>query len=77
MASYHVSNFGSFGGNIPADEDGFTHTSVQGWLHAPVDWGYPDPGYAWKKEWAREAAAKARDEIASAERAIEQWRRER
>jgi len=37
--SYHKSNLGAFGDNLPTDQDGYVHLTAEGWANAPMDWG--------------------------------------
>lgn len=81
MASYHVGNFGSFGGGIPADLDGYTYTTAAEWLAAPVPVEcdrYGEPMRSTREERqnvARGLASEARAAIREAERAVAEWRR--
>ena len=72
MARYHKSNFGKFGESLPVDIDGYTHTTISGWLHANVDWGTRGP-YRDKYEAASEMARDARAAIKRAESAVDDW----
>jgi|GEM_PF-2711039 len=39
--SYHFTNFGKFGKELQhiADQDGYVHTTAEGWANANLDWG--------------------------------------
>lgn len=65
--SFHVSNFGAFGGALPRDMDGYCHLTAAGWLAAPMD-GEIDA------EQAEEMAQAARDAVAAAEAGLDEWR---
>lgn len=78
-ASIHVSNFGSYGGNIPTDLDGYTHTTAKGWLDA-LSAGRVDTGTEsvadlgeWQ-EWAEAQASAARDAVGAANDELQRWR---
>jgi len=60
--TFHVSNFGSFGGSLPRDNDGYCHLTVKGWR---------DAGYS--RDDARELAARAKEATAAAERELADW----
>jgi hypothetical protein len=61
--TFHASNFGSFGGNLPTDTEGYVHLTIKGWIAA---------GYS--RDEARELAARAKEAVADAEKALENWR---
>jgi hypothetical protein len=67
--SFHVSRYGMFGGNLPADLDGYCHLTPRGWLGARMD-----AAIRMTKELARELAREARRAVRRADRAIERWR---
>jgi hypothetical protein len=77
MAKYHVTRFGSFGGGIPTDMDGYTYTTAREWMSANVDWAGHKPSRRdpYFRDWAEERADTARHAIAAAEDAIMEWRR--
>ena len=60
--SFHNSNLGWFGGNIPVDLDGYVHLTIEGWLAAPMD-GMTEM----TREEARDLAKKSRDATRRAE----------
>lgn len=60
--SFHISNFGSFGGALPQDQEGYCHLTAKGWAEA---------GYS--RDEARELAARAKEATADAERALAEW----
>lgn len=35
--SYHISNLGMFGQNIPTDINGYVHLTKEDWMNAPMD----------------------------------------
>lgn len=72
MTSYHVMNFGKFGGNIPRDLQSYTHTTPQEWAKSPNDWGPTGRSV----ELCKELAERSREEIAKAEKALAQWQAE-
>lgn len=72
--SFHKSNLGAFGENLPCDLNGYVHTTTEGWMCAPLD------GMAWqdydedaKEERCEEMAAEAREAVALAEKALAEW----
>lgn len=69
MASYHVNNFGKFGGNIPRDLQGFTHTTPEEWGAAPMDWG----GCGAMVEDCEDLAERSIRAIDAAENALARW----
>lgn len=76
MASYHTMHFGMFGGAIPRDMDGYTHTTARDWFFAPMDWGPEyDPDADFESFWRKceELAGRSREEIAIAERLLARW----
>lgn len=78
MASYHKSNLGSFAGGIVTDLDGYTHTTAEEWMSAPVDGVFTDPDTGeydeeWHREWAEETAATCREALREAGAAIAKW----
>jgi hypothetical protein len=70
MASFHRHNFGMYGGGIPVDLDGYTHTTAREWLAAPMDTGTDG---ALTDEQAEDLAAQAVEAIEVAEMAISAW----
>jgi hypothetical protein len=76
MASYHRSNFGAFGRKIPTDRHGFTHTTIDEWMAAALDWGIPAGRccLAHKRERCRELAQESRAAIHLAECEVQDWR---
>ena len=69
MSSFHVSNFGSFGGNLPCDLDGYCHLTAEAWLAAPMDAMSPID-----EEQAEELAEEARVAVEAAEAGLAEWR---
>lgn len=79
MASYHISNGGSFFNGIITDLDGYIHTTADEWMQAPVDGEWTDPSTGeydeeWHREWAEETAAICREALRQAEVTIDEWR---
>ncbi len=61
--TFHISNFGSFGGNLPQDSEGYCHLTISGWVKAGKT-----------REEARELAKAAKEAVADAERGLNEWR---
>lgn len=61
--SFHHTNFGSFGGSLPTDCQGYVHLTVKGWMDAGKS-----------REEARELARTAKAAVAEAEEALDAWR---
>jgi hypothetical protein len=61
--TFHASNFGSFAGGLPTDNEGYVHLTIKGWMGA---------GYS--RDDARELAARAKEAVAAADKSLEQWR---
>lgn len=61
--SFHHTNFGSFGGILPTDNEGYVHLTVQGWI---------DAGYS--RADARERAQQAKEATREAEAKLAEWR---
>lgn len=76
--TFHKSNFGRFGDNLPCDLDGYAHTTAEGWMNAPLDgmaWqGYDDEA---KEDRCEEMAAEAREAVAAAKKALGEWQQEK
>lgn len=66
---YHVSNLGSFAGNIPTDLDGYTYLTAKGWLNE----SNMDAMVEMDEDYAEELAADARRATAAAEEGIGEW----
>lgn len=73
-ASFHVSNFGSFGGSLPRDLDGYCHLTAAAWIAAPMDFGSEDMDDEAMQEWAEEIAAESRQAVKDAEAKLAEWR---
>ena len=72
---FHTSNYGSFSRNIPADIDGYAHTTQAGWMGANMDWGSPCPDRAHRLERCKELASEARAAVKDADKALAEWRK--
>lgn len=74
--SFHKSNFGRFGENLPSDLDGYVHITITGWMSAPLD-GLAWSGYtaAQKREQCKEMAAEAREAVKAASEGLANWRK--
>ena len=66
--SFHVTNYGSFSGNLPRDLDGYCHLTAEGWLSAPMD-GMTEM----TAELAEELAAQAREAVEDADAGLAEW----
>lgn len=75
MTSFHKSNLGRFGATLPCDMDGYVHTTIRGWMAAPVDFGSETLSRVQLRDWAREKAAEARDAVKEAEAGLADWQR--
>lgn len=72
--SFHKTNLGSFGANLPCDLSGYVHLTQKAWMAAPMDWaGDDDRGYRLQR--CKEMAAEAREAVASSEKALGEWRK--
>ena len=61
--TFHATNYGSFGGMLPTDSEGYCHLTVKGWRGA---------GYGQSE--ARELAARAKEAVREADAALAEWR---
>lgn len=61
--TFHKSNFGRYGESLPCDQDGYVHLTATGWRKA---------GYS--KADAKERAEQAKEAVARAEAALDEWR---
>lgn len=61
--TFHHTNFGSFGGMLPTDNEGYVHLTIKGWV---------DAGYS--RAEARERAARAKEATREAEESLNEWR---
>lgn len=68
MGVYHISNWGSYGTNIPHDRKGQARTSIKDVLAG--DYG----GYKPTKDEAAEIAAETRQAISEADKRVNRWR---
>lgn len=64
--SFHKSNFGQFGTSLPCDLDGYVHTSIAGWMRAPMD------GHVTRDD-ARDLVARTRAAVRQAKKALGEW----
>ena len=64
--SFHISNLGSFVGNLTADMDGYVHTTISGVMSGRWD-GKMD------RDTAREIARHNKAELAEAEAELSEW----
>lgn len=74
---FHASNYGSFAGGIPTDQEGYAYTTQAGWMQAKMDWG-TDGGYGsrpYRLERCKELAAETRAAIKASDAALAEWRR--
>ena len=67
--SFHKSNFGAFGGNLPTDLDGYVHRTQAAWLAAPMD---EIAGKMTRAE-ASQKASDARHAVKEAEAGLAEW----
>ena len=69
--SFHKSNLGTFGENLPCDIDGYVHLTAEGWINSRMDWGdYTEEEIEDRSEELAENARKATEE---AEKALAEW----
>jgi hypothetical protein len=71
---FHVTNYGSFAGGIPSDQDGYAYTTQAGWMKAKLDWGQ-DSSRAYRLERCKELAAETRAAVKAADKALAVWRK--
>lgn len=72
--SFHRSNLGSFGENLPCDMNGFVHMTAAAWKEAPVDMPRADrDDEDYMDEWSEEMAEKTREAVAAAEAGLADW----
>ena len=64
--SFHISNLGSFGGNLTADMDGYVYTTISGVLSGRWDGKMT-------RDQAREIARDNKVELAEAEAELAEW----
>ena len=74
MASFHASTYGQFGRLLPVDVDGYCHTTISGWMVAPMDWAGDRLNREQMRDWARGRAADSREAIRKADSALGGWR---
>ena len=68
---FHVSDYGTFGGGIPADMDGYAYTTQAGWMGANMDWADSERrNLSYRLLRCKELAAKTRRAILRADKAI-------
>ncbi len=74
MSAHHKSNLGKFGNSLVVDINGYTYTTAEEWLAAPVDMPAADRADAeYMREWAQEQADRANEALAAASAAAENW----
>ena len=72
--SYHISNLGKYGADVPRDQQGYVHLTAEAWLSAPMDISAEDRADdQYMQQWAEEQATAAREATDAATAAIEQW----
>ena len=88
--SYHYTNFGKFGRELQriADQEGYVHTTAEGWANAPLDWGNDTPDeendsaeeLAEKREYiaevCEERAAETRAAVERADKSLGEWQKQ-
>jgi len=72
--SFHITNYGSFGGSIPRDIDGFAHTTQAGWMRANIDEGGMRNTRPVRLAHCKELATRTRDAVKAADRRLAAWR---
>jgi hypothetical protein len=72
--SVHISNFGAYQYSIPCDMDGYTYTTIDGWLSARVDTAGQTADKSERRDWAREMASESRKAIRRANAKIKEWK---
>jgi hypothetical protein len=72
MTSYHKTNFGLFGAKLITDQNGFTHTTADEWMQAPVDIADDDR----TDDWAEQMADDSVRVLDVAEASVIAWRQE-
>lgn len=73
MSSFHQTNLGRFGESLPCDMSGYVHTTIEGWMSAPVDFGSERVNRSELRAWAREKAAEARAAVKQAKAGLSDW----
>ena len=71
--SFHASNYGSLGGGIPTDLEGYAHTTIAGWMSARMDWGTGRASRSERLDACRELAARVREAVREADSALARW----
>ena len=72
--SFHKSNLGSFGDDLPCDLNGYVHTTAEAWLAAPMDISESDRADDdYMASWAAERAEETRSAVAESEKALADW----
>ena len=72
--SFHITNYGSFGSNIPCDIDGFAHTTQAGWMGANIDEGGVRGSRKDRLGRCRALAARTKEAVKTADRGLAAWR---
>ena len=71
LLQFHVSDYGTFGGGIPADMDGVAYTTWQGWMRANLDWADCERrNLSCRLDRCKKLAAKTRRAVSRADKAI-------
>jgi hypothetical protein len=77
MAAHHKSNLGKFGESLVVDQNGYTYTTAEEWLAAPVDISAEDRAdVEYMQQWATEQAERANAALTAAEADAAKWQRE-
>lgn len=72
--SFHKSNLGSFGTDLPCDLNGYVHTTAEAWLSSPMDISASDRADEdYMAEWATGMAAQTIAAVAESEKALADW----
>ena len=71
--SVHISNFGAYQYSIPCDMDGYTYTTIAGWLSARVDTAGRTADKDERHDWARKMAFESRKAIKRANAKIKEF----
>jgi predicted DNA-binding protein (MmcQ/YjbR family) len=64
--SYHISNLGMFGKNIPTDINGYIHLTKEDWMNAPMDGKV-------NEDMAEQLAEQSRNATQQSEKEISNW----
>lgn len=70
----HLKEFGEHGFNLTPDKNGYVHTSLVGWLCAPINWGEKSIETDFQKlEYSRERLLETLDAIREVKRRTKKW----